>query len=113
MTKVRVIDIVDEAQIGRLNPGEVYAIKEIEDFSAELNTVTFTYSPILIHREIDVLARRHSDPAASESSEGSCSRQAERCRVQVVDPVIQINRNTGHEIRALRRLRFETRRVCS
>jgi len=101
VTKVRVTGSVDEAQIRAFNPSVVYAIKEIEDFSAELNAVTFTDSPILIHREVDVLARRHSDHAASETSEVSFSRQAECCRIQIVNPVIEIDRNAGHEIRSL------------
>ena len=74
MTKVRVVDIVDESQIRTLKPGEVHAIKEIEDLGAELNAVTLTNSPILIHRKVDILARRHSYYAATQTSELTFSR---------------------------------------
>ena len=113
MTKVRVVDIVDESQIRSLEPGEVHTIEEIEHLCAELNAITFTNSPILIHREVDILAGRHSYYAAPECAELTFSRQTEGCRVQVVNPVIEIDGNARHEIRSLSRLRFETSRVCS
>ena len=70
LTKVRnVSNIVVEGQIRRLEPGEVYAVKEIEDLRPELNAVTFTNSPILIHREVDILTGWHSYHAAPECAE--------------------------------------------
>ena len=71
-TEVRVIDIVIESQVCGLQANEIHAVKEIEDLGPELNAITFANSPILIYREVNVLAGWHSYNPAPQRAKGTC-----------------------------------------
>lgn len=73
LSEVRgVSGIVVKGQVSGLQPGVVHAVEEIEDLSPELNAITFTNSPILIYREIDVFAGWHSYNSAAQIAKATC-----------------------------------------
>ena len=101
LAEVRVSYVVLESQIGRLQTSEVHAVEEIKDLSPELNAVTFLNLPVLIDREINVLAGRHSYRSATETPKTTRSRQTECGRVEIVDPVIEVDRYARNKIWSL------------
>src|SRR5688500_11002274 len=83
-------------------------VEDIEDLGPELDAVTLLNSPVLVHREIKVLAGRHSYDPATQGAECTQRRPAECCRVEIVDPIVKVNGYPRDEVGPLRRLGFQS-----